>query len=50
MSEFFDELMQSVVQMDEIVSGERPPSREFTVQEESEARRSEDTEQAGNDG
>jgi putative transcriptional regulator len=31
MSKFFDELMESVVQMDEIVRGERQPSREFTV-------------------
>jgi len=27
----FDELMQSVGQMDDIVRGERPPSREFYV-------------------
>lgn len=31
MSKFFDELMESVEQMDEIVRGERQPSREFTV-------------------
>jgi putative transcriptional regulator len=31
MSKFFDELMESVQQMDEIVRGERQPSREFTV-------------------
>lgn len=31
MSKFFDELMESVQQMDEIVRGERKPSREFTV-------------------
>ena len=29
MSKFFDELMESVQQMDEIVRGERQPSREF---------------------
>ena len=29
MSQFFDELMESVQQMDEIVRGERAPSREF---------------------
>ncbi|KAB0505539.1 helix-turn-helix domain-containing protein [Pseudomonas moorei] len=31
MSKFFDELMESVQQMDEIVRGERRPSREFRV-------------------
>ena len=31
MSRFFDELMESVQQMDEIVRGERQPSREFHV-------------------
>lgn len=31
MSKFFDELMESVQQMDEIVQGERQPSREFHV-------------------
>lgn len=31
MSQIFDELMESVEQMDEIVRGERYPSREFTV-------------------
>ena len=31
MSKFFDELMESVQQMDEIVRGERQASREFTV-------------------
>lgn len=31
MSKFFDELMESVKQMDEIVRGERQPSREFHV-------------------
>lgn len=31
MSRFFDELMESVEQMDEIVRGERQPSREFIV-------------------
>ena len=31
MSKFFDELMESVQQMDEIVRGERRPSREFHV-------------------
>jgi len=31
MSKFFDELMESVQQMDEIVRGERQPSREFIV-------------------
>ena len=31
MSKFFDELMESVQQMDEIVRGERQPSREFHV-------------------
>jgi putative transcriptional regulator len=31
MSSFFDELMESVQQMDEIHRGERQPSREFTV-------------------
>lgn len=30
-SKFFDELMESVQQMDEIVRGERQPSREFHV-------------------
>lgn len=29
MSTFFDELLESVQQMDEIVKGERAPSREF---------------------
>ena len=31
MSRFFDELMESVQQMDEIVRGERRPSSEFHV-------------------
>ncbi|SDB18118.1 transcriptional regulator, XRE family [Pseudomonas sp. NFACC23-1] len=31
MSKFFDELMESVQQMDEIVRGECQPSREFIV-------------------
>lgn len=31
MSKFFDELMESVQQMDEIARGERQPSREFHV-------------------
>lgn len=31
MSTFFDELFESVTQMDEIVRGERQPSREFHV-------------------
>lgn len=31
MSKFFDELMESVQQMDEIVRGERAPSRELYV-------------------
>lgn len=31
MSKFFDELMESVQQMGEIVRGERQPSREFHV-------------------
>jgi len=31
MSKFFDELLESVQQMDEIRCGERQPSREFTV-------------------
>ena len=31
MSKFFDELVESVQQMDEIVRGERQPSREFHV-------------------
>lgn len=31
MSKFFDELIESVQQMDEIVRGERQPSREFHV-------------------
>ena len=31
MSAFFDELLESVQQMDEIVKGERAPSREFHV-------------------
>ena len=31
MSKFFDERMESVQQMDEIVRGERRPSREFHV-------------------
>ncbi|MCC4596246.1 helix-turn-helix domain-containing protein [Xanthomonas campestris pv. phormiicola] len=31
MSKFFEELMESVQQMDEIVRGERVPSREFHV-------------------
>lgn len=31
MSKFFDELKESVQQMDEIVRGERQPSREFHV-------------------
>ena len=32
MSKFFDELMESVQQMGEIVRGERQPSREFHVE------------------
>lgn len=31
MNKFFDDLLQSVQQMDEIHRCERPPSREFTV-------------------
>ena len=31
MNRFFDELMESVQQMDEIIKGERQPSREFVV-------------------
>lgn len=31
MSTFFDELLESLQQMDEIVKGERAPSREFHV-------------------
>ena len=31
MSKFFDELLESVQQMDEIHRGERQPSREFTI-------------------
>jgi len=31
MRKFFDELMESVQQMNEIVRGERQPSREFHV-------------------
>ena len=31
MTAFFDELLESVQQMDEIVKGERAPSREFHV-------------------
>ncbi|HRK10084.1 MAG TPA: helix-turn-helix domain-containing protein, partial [Thauera sp.] len=31
MSKFFDELMEGVQQMDEIVRGERAPSREFHI-------------------
>ena len=31
MSKLFEELMESVQQMDEIVRGERQPSREFSV-------------------
>lgn len=31
MSRFFDELMESVQEMDEILRGERKPSREFYV-------------------
>lgn len=31
MSTFFDELLESVQQMDDIVKGERAPSREFQV-------------------
>lgn len=31
MSTFFDELLESVQQMDEVVKGERAPSREFHV-------------------
>lgn len=31
MSKFFDELMESVQEMDEILRGERKPSREFHV-------------------
>ncbi len=31
MSTFFDELLESVQQMDEVVRGERAPSREFYI-------------------
>jgi putative transcriptional regulator len=31
MSKFFDELMESVQEMDEILRGEKKPSREFHV-------------------
>lgn len=31
MSKFFDDLLESVQQMDEIQRGERQPSREFTI-------------------
>ncbi|MFK3771934.1 NadS family protein [Pseudomonas sp. NPDC089406] len=31
MSRFFDELMDSVVEMDEIIQGKRQPSRQFVV-------------------
>ncbi|WP_369990000.1 NadS family protein [Pseudomonas xanthosomatis] len=31
MSRFFDELMNSVVEMDEIIQGKRQPSRQFVV-------------------
>lgn len=31
MSTFFDELLESVQQMNEIVKGERAPSREFYI-------------------
>jgi putative transcriptional regulator len=31
MSKFFDDLMESVTQMDEIVRGKREPSRQFQV-------------------
>ena len=31
MSKFFDDLLESVTQMDEIVRGERVPSREFHI-------------------
>lgn len=31
MSRFFDELMESVEQMDEIIQGQRPPSRQFEI-------------------
>lgn len=31
MSRFFEELMESVQQMDEIVQGSRPPSRKFEI-------------------
>jgi hypothetical protein len=31
MSKFFDELMESVQRMNEIISGEREPSREFHI-------------------
>ncbi len=31
MSKFFNELMESVRQMNEIISGEREPSREFHI-------------------
>jgi len=34
MSEFFNELLQSVKQMDKIVRGEMPPSRRFEVKPE----------------
>lgn len=32
MSSFFDDLMESVQQMDEIHRGERQPSREITIE------------------
>lgn len=31
MSRFFEELLESVQQMDDIVHGKRPPSREFEI-------------------
>lgn len=33
MSKFFDDLLESVTQMDDIVRGKRPPAREFDVGE-----------------
>jgi len=32
MSKFFDDLIESVQQMNEIISGEREPSREFHIE------------------
>lgn len=45
MSKFFDELMGSVQQMDEIVRGEHLPSREFHV----DALQAKETRKRGND-